>query len=553
MTKPAAVYARISVEDENVPKTEHQVAACRALAGEHGYTVEDAHVYVDNGIPATGKSIREGTRDKRADFDRLLTAAEAGEFSAIVVVAGDRLARNYPDGLDIVDACVAGDVVILSDDDGVIDPRTPAGEEQAMSLFTGGRKEIRARSNKQRRRYAAERVQGMPLWGRRPFGFEWVEESNRHGKISRRPLALNELEADAIRWAVEYFLKPEGTVYGVVREWQGRGLKTTAAGYARRKPVAGNIEFSGDWTNQSVRGVLSNPRNAGLVVENGEILRGEDGTPVPAAWPAIVSVDDWRAVVDKLSDPSRRTNAGRKPSSLASGLVFCACGLPMRATTIKGKPLGEPDSPPVKLSGLRCDVNRNQSRKRQSVARHVSMRDDVLNPLLSREVARAFLFGPSSLIPDETADLKHLDIEAAELREEEGRAALLVFAGGVAGNLATKRISEIHTRLDQIDATRREAVSKSAQAAMLVDLRAGLWSGDRVSIDDAGAAHTALRERFDALPLHQRRELVKTLLYVEILPGQGVKIDPERRVIILHRVVRSLNDEAENAYLDSLS
>jgi len=100
--RKAAIYARISVEDENVPKVDHQVAACRALAADEGYEVVE--VFADNGIPATGKSIREGSRHKRPRFDALLTAAERGEFDAIIAVAGDRLARNYPDGLDIVEA-----------------------------------------------------------------------------------------------------------------------------------------------------------------------------------------------------------------------------------------------------------------------------------------------------------------------------------------------------------------------------------------------------------------------------------------------------------------
>ncbi|WP_298944034.1 recombinase family protein [uncultured Microbacterium sp.] len=544
--RKAAIYARISVEDENVPKVEHQVAACRALAGDD-YTIAEAHVFTDPGIPATGKSIREGTRAKRPGFDALLYAAERGEFDAIIAVAGDRLARNYPDGLDIVDACAAGDVVLLLDDDGVLDPRTPGGEERAMSLFTGGRREIRTRSAKQRRRYDAETLQGMPLWGRRPFGFDWVEEVNRHGKVSRRATIHNEREAEAIRWAVEWFPTPEGSLYGIIAEWKRRGLTTTAAGYARRKPVAGDVAFSGDWTNASVRSILTNPRIAGLVKRGGEIVTGDDGQPIKAAWEPIVGREAWQAVLDKLADPTRHTAKGRKPHSVGSGIALCVCGLPLRATTIKGKPRDErgviiAEAEPVKLPGLRCDVSRNQWRERMDVPRHVSVRDDVLNPLIADAVAAAFLFGPADLIPSGAVDLRPVEAELAELREAEANAAALALLGGVAGGIATARIVEIHARVAELQAARVEAVSASAHAAMVVDLRAELWGGERVNIADAAEAKRALRERFESLPLGQRRELVRVLLAVRVLPGQGVKLAPERRVRIVHKVVTSLND-----------
>jgi len=46
-----------------------------------------------------------------------------------------------------------------------------------------------------------------------------------------------------------------------------------------------------------------------------------------AEWPAIVSETTWRALVDKLAEPRRRTNGdgpGRK--WLGSGLYRCECG-----------------------------------------------------------------------------------------------------------------------------------------------------------------------------------------------------------------------------------
>ena len=46
----------------------------------------------------------------------------------------------------------------------------------------------------------------------------------------------------------------------------------------------------------------------------------------------------------------------------------------------------------------------------------------------------------------------------------------------------------------------------------------------------------------------QRRELVRTLLDVQVMPGKGVKADPGRRIVITHKVVTGLNEEDVDPY-----
>lgn len=69
--------------------------------------------------------------------------------------------------------------------------------------------------------------------------------------------------ADACR-----VLQAGGTVSGVAREWDRRGLRP------RRAPFGPLPERA--WTRVSVRDVLSNPRIAGILVSRGiEVGRGE--------------------------------------------------------------------------------------------------------------------------------------------------------------------------------------------------------------------------------------------------------------------------------------
>ncbi|MGO2933653.1 recombinase family protein [Microbacterium sp.] len=533
MSKRAAIYARISQEDEHVPKVEIQTDHCVALAGENGAEVVKAtwkvgsvehsgQAYVDNGIPATGRSITDGTRHKRPAFDALVQGAERGEFDMIVATSGDRLARNYPDGMALVAACVEGGVVIVTEDEGLVDPRTPGGEERAMNLFVGGRREIRSRTAKQKRRYDAETAEGRPLWGRRTFGFAAKQEVNRHGRVTRRWVLHEPLEVEAIQWAAHYLLNdPESSIYGIVREFNRRELRPVTADY---KPRRDGRMPKAEWSNASIRTLLMNPRIAGLVARDGVVQEG-----VKAAWEPIIPKTDYDAIVSKLSDKSRRTSPGPKTKSLGGGIVRCGCGAIMRSTTCNGKP------------GLRCDITRSQAAPDRSV-KHQSIQSEFADPLIIRAVASAFLFGPSDVLPSDGMDLGPVEIELGKLRDERERLSRWVHEDLMPEGEAVPKLRAIRLREGVLHQEIEDARSNSAHTAMIDHAARSVLSGPRVSIEDASEARTALEERFKALPLELRRGLVRDLLDVQVLSGRGAG-----RVRIRHTKVVHLNDDYEDA------
>jgi hypothetical protein len=102
-----------------------------------------------------------------------------------------------------------------------------------------------------------------------------------------------------------------GTLEAVVREWRARGL-TGPAGAA--------------FTGVTVRDTLLRPMNAGLATYHGQIVGRTDTIP------AVVDEETWRTARAILTDPARRTSAGRPPESLLAGLLRCAvCGARMTA------------------------------------------------------------------------------------------------------------------------------------------------------------------------------------------------------------------------------
>lgn len=523
MKPRAAAYARISQEDKAVPKVEIQVEVASALAvSEHSAVMQPAP-YVDNGIPATGRSITEGTRHKRPAFDRLVTDAENGVFDMIVATSGDRLARNYPDGMALVAACVQGGVVIVTEDEGLVDPSTPGGEEVAMSLFVGGRKEIRSRTAKQRRRYDRETAAGKPLWGGRTFGFAAQYEENAHGRLTKRWVLHEPAEADAIRWAVKKLLEEDCSIGTIQREFERRGLMPVkAVSRARRN----GTEPSGKWANATIRTMLMNPRLAGLVARDGVIQE-----KVVAKWEEIITRDQHEAVVAKLTNPSRRKTPGPEPKSLGTGLVMCSCGTPMRSTTANGKP------------GLRCNSDRLEVSDEIKAQRHRSIETELVDPLIARAVASAFLFGPADLLPEEGVDITPLEIELGKIREERDRLRRWVADDLMPEGEAVPQLRKIRLRESEIQEEIASARSASLNAAMTASaarevLRPGrVKIGGRVGHEGVIEARDALEARFHGLDLDKRRELVRALLDVRVGAGRG-----SGRVSIQHKVVTSLND-----------
>jgi DNA invertase Pin-like site-specific DNA recombinase len=88
----AAVYARKSTEQkvaDEAKSVTRQVELARAYAEAKGWTVEDRHVYVDDGI--SGAAFGE---EERPAMAALLVAAERGEFGVVVAMNEDRIGRD---------------------------------------------------------------------------------------------------------------------------------------------------------------------------------------------------------------------------------------------------------------------------------------------------------------------------------------------------------------------------------------------------------------------------------------------------------------------------
>ncbi len=284
MRKPrAALYLRISLDRTGDELgVDRQRQACRRVARERGWAVVEE--YVDNSKSAYAKNVA------RPEYERMVRDYAAGRFEAIIVWDLDRLTRQPRQLEDWIDAAEERGLTIVTVD-GATDLGTETGRQFARIKAAIARGEIEHRSKRQRAANDQRAEQGKVFMGRRAFGY------------AKGGTDIVEAEAVEFRRAVADLLDGR-PLRSIAREMNERGARTTA----------GN-----PWGSTQVRGLLRNPRHAGLRVHRGEVVgRG--------AWPAIIDEDTHRAVVALLSDPDRQPK-GRPRRYLLSGVARCGlCG-----------------------------------------------------------------------------------------------------------------------------------------------------------------------------------------------------------------------------------
>lgn len=290
----AGIYARISLDRQGGEGVSRQLADCRALAAERGWT--DLVEYVDNDISAF-------RRKKRPEYDRLIADLHDRRIDAVVAYHPDRLYRQLADLETFVAAIRHAGATVATVKAGDVDVSTASGQMIAEILASVSKHEA-ARigervSRSKKERAAAGRPSGG---GRRPFG------------LTHDRTALVPAEADALRAAAAEIVAG-ATIQSQVDRLNDSGIRNTSGR---------------QWTIGTLRRTLTAPHVAGLRTYHGEII-GD------AAWPTILDRDTWETL--RLAAASR-AKGGRPPSDrhLLTGLLECwRCGRTMWASTTRTK------------------------------------------------------------------------------------------------------------------------------------------------------------------------------------------------------------------------
>lgn len=484
MTKRAAILARIS--DAEIGETagvDDQVKDMRAFVARRGWTLDEAHVLIENDTSAYKVNKVTG-RTNRPKFHRANDLLRTRAVDVLVVLDIDRLARQPRDLEDTIDIVTGSGFAVtcesltgscqLTDDAGITMARVMCAMANKSSRDTA------RRVSRARQRQAEEGTFGG---GRRPYGF------------ADDGVSPIEFECDVIRRMSDVVLLPAfGTPKG-----------PSIAGIARDLRADGIVRADGgQWDAQAVRDVLMRPRNAALMVHKpgtGRKVYAPDDVVGVAPWDPIVSPDEFWVIMGKLTDPARRTTPGVAPRHLLSGIATCPCSAVVRVSGSSGKR----DRP--------IYVCQTRGSKGHATAPQAEL-DDLVERLAVVILARdaADLIKPSRA----TVDAGKLRGELAVVRERKAQLGEDHDAGLVDRAEYVRRAKKLQVRIEDLDRQLADVADVSPLAAF-----AGVESED------------AAREVWDRLAIGTRREIIRAIMTVTLKPaGKGRRPSIEERVTI---------------------
>jgi len=288
----AVLYAAKSTQDAR-GSIGTQLADGRALAERDGLTVVGE--YQDEAASAYHGNRGEGLARAQAHAER--------EGAALIVQHSDRLARG-----DGGEAQHLVEIVLWARRSGVTlrsvqDPQTFDGMGLVYAALMGDRNhEGSARKSKAvtdgMRRRAADR--GKLAGGPRPYPYQWVSELIEGRKVSHLEVVPD--EAEVVREV--YRLTINGmSQMGIARDLNARRVPTLRAA---------------QWTQGSVRKILTNPLYVGRIRHKGEEFAGEHD--------AIITAETFTATV-AIREAATRTKGhggGTRPNGphlLTNGLL----------------------------------------------------------------------------------------------------------------------------------------------------------------------------------------------------------------------------------------
>ena len=323
----AAIYARVSSDQQAQEHTiDSQVEALTGRVREDGLDLEDSLRFIDEG--------QSGAVLVRPALERLRDQAAAGLIDRLYVHSPDRLARKYAYQILLIEEFqrCGIEVVFLNHEIG------DKPEEQLLLQMQGmiaeyERAKILERSR--RGKMHAARNGSVSVFSKAPYGYRYISKREGHGVARFEVIAS---EAQTVMTIFEWYGKEDYSLSQICERLNREGI-------LRRSGKPG-------WDPTTVWDLLKDTAYKGealygksRVGEYRPHLRPAHGQPdyprrarsitatpvaaqIPVAVPAIVSVDLFEAVQEKLAEnKARRRRSEPGVRFLLQGLTVCSkCG-----------------------------------------------------------------------------------------------------------------------------------------------------------------------------------------------------------------------------------
>lgn len=256
----------------------------------------------------------------------------------------------------------------------------------------------------------------------------------------------------------------------------GESCHSIAEDYNRRgtSPPRG-----GEWASTQIKRLVTNPRNISLRVHRGKVVG-------PADWDPILDESTFHQCVARLNDPSRKSTNEHTVKYLLSGIATCGvCGRVVKVQPQRGD-----------YMTYMC--------KRFCVTRKMQWVDDLIVGLvisrLSQPDALVLLADPDDDVSVTLDAIGHKRSRLEEFYEAAAKGEITAAGlGRIEANLLTE-IEVLESRIRRYDVP--SVVYELAKSPA---------------------------ERWATLTLEQKREVLRTLLEIRILPGHSGsrRFDPE--------------------------
>lgn len=288
---------------------------------------------------------------------------------------------------------------------------------------------------------------------------------------------LRAAEATALREAYDAVIAGK-SLGSIMRDWNTRGILTSTGK---------------TWGYAPFKAVLLRPRNYGASVYRGEVVG-------VGKWEPVVDEGTWRAARAILTDPSRKRNWSNQGKWLMGGFMLCgkcaAEGRRVTVNTVATKYKGK------SIRYYRC-----------SASSHTNIRVEPTDEFIAELVVGRLAREDSAVVGQPRVEADPTDHEAAI---KALRARMDDWAAAFAEGELTRA---------------QHAKGRDRMAAELAELEAKVTeqSGSTLLADLITAPD--VRAMWDGLEWKQKREIIKSLMTVTVLPvGKGYvrRFQPER-------------------------
>lgn len=279
MSEKAALYVRVSTEGQ--AEEGYSIEAQKKLLSAWCVTkeIENSEFFIDAGF--------SGSNTERPALKRMLSEAEKGLLSVVVVYKLDRLSRSQKDTLyiieDVLNKYGVGFVSLTEN----MDTSTPIG--RAMLGILSAFAQLERETIKIRTRMGMKERVKSGLWmggGKTPFGYDYDEKAG---------ILVPNADAETVREIYRLFLEGHSPNYIALT----LGLKY----------------------EKLVVQILKRVTNTGVILYNGEEYEGKHE--------AIVDRETYNRAIEQFS--LRKRGVSNSSRHLLSGLIYCGeCGARMR-------------------------------------------------------------------------------------------------------------------------------------------------------------------------------------------------------------------------------